>query len=65
MAEKITRLPRQHRNYPHCASCDRELTVFDHLHMSVPADLPERVLKVTLQVECDCGAQWCLAKETT
>jgi hypothetical protein len=61
----VARLPVQHRKYSHCATCDRELKVFDHLHMSVPADLKTRVLRVTLQVECECGAQWCLATEAS
>lgn len=60
----VTRLPKQHRKYPHCATCDRELVVFDHLHMTLPASVKTKVLRVTLQVQCECGSEWCLSTLT-
>lgn len=60
----VTRLPKQHRTRPHCANCDAEMPGLKGMQLVLmPEEVPMvRVLEVTLQVECKCGAQWCLRK---
>jgi transposase len=62
-ADAVQRLPVQHRKHPHCPSCGRQLDVFDHLGMTIRGIMSIKILKVTLQIECECGSQWCISTE--
>jgi hypothetical protein len=37
--------------------------VFDHLGMTIRGIMSIKILKVTLQIECECGSQWCISTE--
>lgn len=61
---KVTRLPVQHRNAPHCPTCKASLPAFDGLSLNLSASSlgDSKLTAVTLHVTCKCGAQWDLKK---
>jgi hypothetical protein len=53
---KVIRLPTQHKNYPHCPSCSRDITSLDDLQMILAeSSTKTKVLAVTVEVQCECG----------
>ena len=63
---KVERLPVQHPHKPHCPTCGGDLPAINTFVGTVAADeMGEcKLLAVTFHVECPCGAQWDLLKET-
>ena len=62
---KALRLPVQHLQHPHCASCGAELPNFKDVQLLLnPGGLGETTLfGITYHVRCACGAKWNLRKE--
>ena len=64
MADNVTRLPVQHKQTPHCSTCNAMLPRIDGLEIVLPSTaVGLDVLAVTLHVRCPCGAKWDLRKE--
>jgi hypothetical protein len=65
MKPKVKRLPVQHRNHPHCESCDRPLPTFDFTDLTISlVDMGGTALQgVTFHIRCACGEPWDLRKE--
>ena len=62
---KITRLPVQHPQHPHCTVCKAPLPALDGLTIWVgPEGLGDvEVLLATFRLRCKCGAEWDLTKK--
>ena len=60
----VERIPTQHKRFPHCPTCKRELPNFEMMQMLVSSDdmRGATLLRVTYRVACECGAEWDLAK---
>lgn len=58
------RLPVQHKKYPHCPSCSRDLPDLNSMHFSLSEeDLRNcKVLQISVRVACPCGRHWDLTK---
>jgi len=62
--EKVTRLPVQHPNAPHCANCKGPLPNFNFANFTLFAGEADGVtlMAVTFHIRCKCGAPWDLRK---
>lgn len=66
MVKKLTRLPVQHPQAPHCAACDAPLPNFNNTQFVMgmyPTDAFE-LEAVTFHIQCKCGAKWDIKKKT-
>jgi hypothetical protein len=65
MTPKVVRLPRQHRQKPHCLSCGAPLPTLKGMELFLlPSDLGDAVVEtLTLLVRCRCGAQVNMTKK--
>jgi len=61
----VTRLPKQHPNKPHCATCDKQLPTFNSMQLSFSEEElgATEVLTITFRVRCVCGAEWDMKKD--
>jgi hypothetical protein len=57
----VTRLPVQHKQLPHCPSCNRQLPSFKGA-VSITQEEAEVLLAVTFRVRCACGLEWDLTR---
>jgi len=64
MNDATTRLPVQHPDAPHCASCKANLPTFDDIALVLPPEDGYELLGSTifLHIRCKCGARWDLKK---
>jgi hypothetical protein len=62
---KVTRLPVQHPQAPHCPTCGRDIPNFNRVFMSIAfvelAGL--EIVGFTIHVKCTCGQPLDLRKE--
>jgi hypothetical protein len=60
----VIRLPVQHRQAPHCASCKAELPNLNGLIVTLGFDDvgDYEVLGMTMHIRCKCGKEWDLRK---
>lgn len=61
--KKVSRLPVQHPQAPHCPTCEAPLPNLDGLYVMMPVTPAVDVLALTLLVRCKCGEEWCLTKK--
>ncbi len=63
----VSRLPTQHRQHPHCATCDAGLPAFEsfEVNASVHEMGETKLLGITYHHQCKCGAEYSLAKKTS
>ncbi len=62
----VLKFPGQHRNYPRCLACNRDLPTFDDLVIILPADTDGiQILrtKLLVTIKCTCRAEWLLIKD--
>ncbi|HYB52828.1 MAG TPA: hypothetical protein VEG84_03090 [Thermoanaerobaculia bacterium] len=62
---EVIRLPKQHRQKPHCATCGRALPDLKSVQITAMADEfgDTSLYALTFHVRCACGAPWDLRKE--
>lgn len=60
---KITRLPVQHPQAPHCAACKAPMPNFNDVSLVMSPGEGWDLLSITFHIQCKCGAKWNLQKK--
>jgi hypothetical protein len=61
---KVTRLPVQHKQSPHCPSCKADLPNLNSMSVIMgPENGDFEVLALMFHIRCACGARWDLRKD--
>jgi len=60
----VTRLPVQHKKFPHCENCGAPLPTFDNVFITnaLSDSVETTILAVTFHVQCSCGTEWDIRK---